>query len=66
MPKLIQICVEGNTGSTGTIAEAIGKIAISHGWESYIAHGRFTRPSLSKTIKIGSSISIFLHGLQTR
>lgn len=66
MPKIIQICVEGNTGSTGTIAEAIGKIVISQGWESYIAHGRFTRPSESKTIKIGNSFGIFLHGLQTR
>ena len=66
MPKIIQICVEGNSGSTGTIAEAIGKIAISHGWESFIAHGRFTRPSESKTIKIGKSLGIFLHGLQTR
>jgi putative colanic acid biosynthesis glycosyltransferase len=66
MPKVFQICVEGNRGSTGTIAEAIGKIAISLGWESYIAYGRFTRPSLSKTIKIGSSLSIFIHALQTR
>lgn len=66
MPKIVQICVEGNTGSTGTIAEAIGEIAISRGWESYIAHGRFSRPSKSKTIKIGSSFSIFLHGLLTR
>jgi len=66
MPILLQICVEGNTGSTGTIAEAIGKIAISRGWDSYIAHGRFTTPSESKTIKIGNSLDIFFHGLQTR
>lgn len=66
MPKIIQICVEGNTGSTGTIAEAIGRIAISHGWESYIAYGRFTRASASRTIKIGNFFGIFMHLLQTR
>jgi putative colanic acid biosynthesis glycosyltransferase len=66
MHKLLQIAVEGNIGSTGTIAESIGVIAISNGWESYIAHGRFTRPSESKTIKIGNSIDILIHGLQTR
>jgi len=66
MSKLFQICVEGNTGSTGRIAEAIGKTVISKGWESYIAFGRFRRPSNSKTIQIGSPVSVFFHGLQTR
>jgi glycosyltransferase involved in cell wall biosynthesis len=66
MAKIVQICVEGNIGSTGTIAEAIGVLAISSGWESFIAHGRFTRPSQSKTIKIGTRFSIFIHGLLTR
>lgn len=64
--KVVQICVEGNTGSTGTIAEEIGKIAIANGWESYIAHGRFSRPSASKIIKIGNRFGIFFHGIQTR
>jgi len=63
---ILQICVEGNTGSTGTTAEAIGKIVIAQGWKSYIAYGRFKRPSESKTIKIGNTLSIFIHGLQTR
>ena len=66
MPTILQICVEGNTGSTGRIAEKLGKLAIRNGWDSYIAHGRFPRPSESKTIKIGSSSGIFLHGIQTR
>lgn len=66
MSKIFQICVEGNTGSTGTMAESIGKHAIAEGWESYIAHGRFTRPSKSRIIKIGNSLGILVHGLQTR
>jgi putative colanic acid biosynthesis glycosyltransferase len=64
--KLLQICVEGNTGSTGTIAEAIGSIAISKGWESYIAFGRFPRPSVSNLIRIGSDLDTWLHGIETR
>jgi len=64
--KLIQIVVEGNTGSTGAIAEAIGKIALQYGWESYIAHGRFPRSSESEIIKIGSDLDVILHGLETR
>lgn len=66
MPKVLQICVEGNTGSTGTIAESIGKIALNSDWESYIAYGRFPRESNSKLIKIGNYWDIFWHGIETR
>lgn len=66
MPKLFQICVEGNTGSTGTIAEAIGELVLQNGWESYIAHGRFPRSSKSQTIRIGSDFDVMLHGIKTR
>ncbi len=66
MPSISQICVEGNSGSTGRIAEEIGILAIHKGWESYIAYGRFTRPSKSKTIRIGSDREVFYHGLETR
>lgn len=66
MPKLLQICVEGNTGSTGRLAEAIGNHVLSRGWESYIAFGRYPRPSSSVLIRIGNSLSIILHGLITR
>jgi glycosyltransferase involved in cell wall biosynthesis len=66
MPKLLQICVEGNTGSTGTIAEAIGVIALNKQWTSYIAYGRFPRRSQSNLIKIGSDFDIYLHGIETR
>ena len=62
----MQIAVEGNRGSTGTIAESIGELVLKQGWESYIAHGRFPRPSKSQIIRIGSSFDIMLHGINTR
>ena len=64
--KLLQICVEGNTGSTGTIAESIGQFVVQKGWESYIAFGRFPRPSASKLIRVGSDLATTLHGIETR
>jgi glycosyltransferase involved in cell wall biosynthesis len=66
MPSVLQICVEGNVGSTGKIAEAIGQLAISKGWKSYIAHGRFSRSSKSEIIKIGNNFDVFFHGIRTR
>ena len=64
--KLLQICVEGNTGSTGTIAESIGQFVSLKGWESYIAFGRYPRPSKSNLIRIGSDFETILHGIETR
>ena len=64
--KILQINSVVNTGSTGRIAEGIGQAAMSVGWESYIAYGRNERPSTSKTLRIGSSWDLKLHGIQTR
>lgn len=61
MPKLFQINVVSNVLSTGKICEDIGKVALSNGWESYIAYGRLSRPSVSKEITIGSKISVYTH-----
>ena len=66
MPTIFQICVEGNTGSTGRIAEEIGILAIQKGWNSFIAYGRFPRPSKSNLIQIGTDFDVYLHGLETR
>jgi len=66
MPILYQINVVRNVRSTGLIAEAIGNLAIKHGWESFIAHGRYSVLSDSNIYKIGSDFSVLLHGLQTR
>lgn len=67
MPTLLQINVTANWGSTGKIAEDIGKVAIANGWKSYIAYGRDTKPtSASHLIPIGNKWDMFYHGLQTR
>jgi len=66
MPILLQISVDINSGSVGRIAEQIGEIAISAGWESYIAYARDYQPSKSKEIKIGNSLNIYYHVAQTR
>lgn len=66
MPKLLQINTVINSGSTGRIAEDIGRIAIANGWESYIAFGRNPRPSASHAIRIGSRLDVLLHVLATR
>ena len=47
MTKLLQINITANWGSHGKIAEGIGKLAISKGWDSYIAYGRWSNPSTS-------------------
>lgn len=66
MPKLLQINVTCNWGSTGKIAELIGQEAISRGWKSYIAYGRYENDSESEKIKIGSKSSVYLHYLSQR
>jgi len=63
---LLQINSVINSGSTGRIAEEIGRLAINNGWKSYIAYGRNDRPSESQLIKIGNDWDIKWHGLQTR
>lgn len=61
MSKLIQINITANWGSTGKIAEQIGLCAMAHGWESYIAYGRWSNPSKSKLIKVGDKLDMYLH-----
>ncbi len=60
MPKVLQINVVANWGSTGRIAEQIGEKAMARGWKSYIAYGRMWNPSKSQLIKIGSRINLQL------
>ena len=67
MPTLLQINVTANWGSTGKIAEDIGKVAIANGWKSYVAYGRDTKPnSASQLIPIGSKWNTYCHLLHTR
>lgn len=66
MPTLLQINVTANWGSTGKIAEDIGKLAIETGWESWIAYGRGNPTSASKLIRIGNDLDMKFHVLQSR
>ena len=61
MPKVLQINVVANWGSTGRIAEQIGEKVLDRGWESFIAYGRMHNPSKSKLIKIGTRMAERLH-----
>ncbi len=63
--KILQINSVVNSGSTGRIAEDIGKVLMAHGHESYIAYGRGNRPSNSNTIKIGTDFDVYAHGAKT-
>ena len=66
MPTLLQINTVINSGSTGHIAEDIGRLAIANGWESYIAYGRKALPSASHLIRIGNKADVLWHVLVTR
>ena len=66
MPKLLQINITANWGSTGKIAESIGIVAMNAGWESYIAYGRWCNPSKSHLIKIGGRFDMYFHFAEQR
>jgi glycosyltransferase involved in cell wall biosynthesis len=66
MPVLLQINSCANSGSTGRIAEQVGELAISSGWDSYIAYGREVNDSTSHLYKVGSKIDLVNHILLTR
>ena len=65
MAKLLQIAISANWGSAGKIAEQIGVVAMSHGWESYIAYGRHINPSKSQLIRIGNKWTLTEHIFET-
>lgn len=70
MKKLLQInpVIRINT-STGRIMQEIGELAMSKGWESYIAYsyGRDgLKPCASKLVPVGNKADVVWHGLVTR
>lgn len=64
--RLLQINTTVNYGSTGRIAEDIGKLMIKEGHESYIAYGRYSQSSHSSVIKIGKQYDLLFHLLKSR
>ena len=65
MKKILIINVTVNSGSTGRIAEEIGQTAINNGYDTYFAYGRVARESKCNVIKIGNSLNVKLHGLES-
>ena len=65
-PSLLQINLSANVGSTGRIAEDIGKLIKEKGWRSVIAYGRFASSSKSELIRIGRDIDLYEHLIETR
>ena len=70
MKKLLQInpTVREST-STGKIMREIGEMAISAGWESYIAYSGARDgipPHSSKLVPVGSRLDLLIHFLATR
>ena len=66
MSRILQINVVANWGSTGRIAEEIGQLLISKGWDSYLAYGRGKPQSKSRLIRVGSNWDMYSHVIQSR
>lgn len=66
--KVLQINVSHNIGSTGTIAEDIGRLIIQNGGDSYIAYGRTccATGALSHSYKVGDKFDVYCHVVKTR
>lgn len=66
MPKLLQITITCNQGSTGKIAEQIGLLMKKKGWEVYLCHGaRFVNESQLKTYQIQNVFEEYFHALKS-
>lgn len=66
MPKLLQINITSNWGSTGKIAEAINLTAQRQGWECSMAYGRWANPSHFPTYKVGNKLDMYVHYFENR
>lgn len=66
MKTIFQINAVVNSGSTGRIAEEIGRLAMDCEWDSYIAYGRWANVSQSKLIHIGNRLDVYVHGFISR
>jgi len=63
--RILQINTVVNSGSTGRIAEDIGKVLMANGHESFIAYGRGNQKSQSQLIKIGTQKDVIMHGIKS-
>lgn len=66
MLKLFQINIVSNMLSTGKICEDIAKVAQLRGWQTYIAYGRWARPSVSISKRVGGQLDMYEHFAEHR
>lgn len=64
--KILQINSVCGIGSTGKIVADLYKVLEDHGHECIIAYGRENAPEGINTIKIGSELSVNVHGVLSR
>ena len=66
MPKLVQINVASNYGSTGRIVESVGLLAKARGWDVWVVHGpRYANPSGLNTKCTQSALADKIHGVES-
>lgn len=61
MPRLLQINVTCNWGSTGQIAELCNQFAAKKDWEVFFAYGRYSNTSQSKLVNTSSRWDVYEH-----
>lgn len=61
MPTVLQVNVSVNSGSTGRIAEQLGRHAESNGWRSVVAYGKRSNESKLELIRIGNKSDLIKH-----
>lgn len=66
MPKLLQINVTANWGSTGKIAETCNQTAARKGWDIYAAYGRYMNPGDSQLVCTSSRWDVYEHYAEHR
>lgn len=64
--RILQINIRVNKGSVSRITEQIGMKVLEQGWESYIAYGRPSNPSMSQLIQIGSYNEVKYHYIMSQ
>ena len=52
--------------STGKVCEDIARVAQEHGWQTYIAYGRWAKPGIQEARRVGSSFDMYEHYIEHR
>lgn len=66
MPKLLQINVTSNWGSTGRIANQCNEYAAKAGWECYTAYGRYANPQQFTALTTSNKWDVYEHYAEAR